>query len=91
MTQALQTENTRTVEADLIAFFDAHGGLPGESIDEQLDFPFLSTGVISSLGLVELVMHVEGTYGVRLGPDDLQGPAFQTVRGIAQLLREKRS
>lgn len=79
------------VEREVLAFLERERPLPAGSVDEKLDYPFLAAGVISSIGLVELVMHLEQAHGVRLAPEDLQGPDFQTARGIARIVLRGRS
>ncbi|MBX9655410.1 acyl carrier protein [bacterium] len=74
---------------DLLQFFDERGGLPGNSLDEQLDLPLFEAGVISSVGLVELVMHLEQRYNIELDPEELQGPDFQTCRGIIRIIERR--
>jgi acyl carrier protein len=99
MTALMKTQNTipvttpevGTIERDLINFFAERGGLPGGSLDEQLDYPFFDAGILTSVGLVELVMQIEQKYSLQLDLEELQGSDFQTCRGIARLIRRRQS
>lgn len=51
----------------------------------------LRTGVISSLGMMEVVEWVESTYGVSVDPDEITEQNFDTVRGIARFVMSKAS
>lgn len=50
----------------------------------------LRTGVISSLGMMELVAWVEETFGVVANPEEITEQNFDTLRGIARFIAEKR-
>ena len=85
------TSDMIATEAELLDFFEQRGGIPGSTTEEKLDTPFLEAGIISSVGLVELVMHIEQRFGLELDPDELQGPDFQTCRGIARIIRRRQT
>lgn len=55
------------------------------------DFEFLHTGVLDSLGIVQLIGAVEDELGVALGPDDLRDARFSTVGGLAAIVSERRA
>jgi thioesterase domain-containing protein/acyl carrier protein len=48
-------------------------------------------GYVDSAGVVELIAHIEQTYGIKLPDDVLFSPLFTTVRGIAQLVARERA
>lgn len=73
----------------LLDFFAARGGLPGDTSDEKLDCAYLWAGVITSVGLVELVMTLERTFGIRFQADDMQSESFHTCRGLAELVANR--
>jgi len=89
ITATTTTSSIHAITQDLITFFEARGGLAGNSLDEQLDLQFFEAGIISSVGLVELVMHLEQHYGIELDPEELQGPDFQTCRGIIRIIERR--
>ena len=49
----------------------------------------LRTGVISSLGMMEVVEWVESTFGVSVDPDEITEQNFDTLRGIARFVSAK--
>lgn len=91
MTESTKVSSQTAIVNDLIAFFEERGGIPGKSIDEQLDLRIFESGVISSVGLVELVMHLEQRYNIELDPEELQGPDFQTCRGMIRIIERRMS
>jgi acyl carrier protein len=55
------------------------------------DESLLRTGVITSLGMMEVVGWVEDTYGVTVDPDEITEQNFDTLRGIAGFVLRKRN
>jgi acyl carrier protein len=53
------------------------------------DESLLRTGVISSLGMMEVVEWVESTFGVSVDPDEITEQNFDTLRGIARFVSSK--
>jgi len=53
------------------------------------DDSLLRTGVITSLGVMELVDWVETTFGVSVEPSDITEENFDTVRSIARYIATK--
>ena len=51
----------------------------------------LRTGVISSLGMMEVVDWVESTFDVSVDPDEITEQNFDTLRGIAAFVASKRN
>ena len=54
---------------------------------ESMDTDLLDTGLLDSLGLVELIVLLESDFGVRVAMDDLDPEHFQSVNRIATLVR----
>jgi acyl carrier protein len=54
------------------------------------DDSLLHTGVIASLGVMELVGWVEQTFSIVVDPAEITEPNFDTVRGIAKFIQAKR-
>jgi acyl carrier protein len=77
------------IEEAILAFFDEKGGLPGETSAAKLNCAYLEAGVVTSVGLVELVMMLERRFGVRFQAADMQSQEFQTVRGLAAIVRRR--
>ena len=55
------------------------------------DESLLRTGVITSLGMMEVVGWVEETFGVSVDPDEITEQNFDTLRGIARFVSSKQS
>jgi len=53
------------------------------------DESLLHSGVISSLGMMELVEWVEGTFGVTVDPAEITEQNFDTLRSIARFVQAK--
>jgi acyl carrier protein len=53
------------------------------------DDSLLRTGVITSLGVMELVDWVEATFGVQVDPAEITEENFDTVRNIARYIASK--
>ncbi len=79
------------VTDSLLAFFDARGGVPGATRDEQLRCAYLDEKILDSMGIIEMVSHIEETFGVRFQADHLQSLEFQTVGGLVQIIEQLRN
>jgi acyl carrier protein len=55
------------------------------------DESLLRTGVISSLGMMEVVDWVETTFDMSVDPDEITEQNFDTLRGIAAFVASKRN
>lgn len=55
------------------------------------DESLLRTGVISSLGMMEVVGWVEETFGTTVDPEEITEQNFDTLRGIARFVTAKTS
>ena len=53
------------------------------------DESLLRTGVISSLGMMEVVGWVEESFGVTVEPEEITEQNFDTLRGIARFVLSK--
>jgi methoxymalonate biosynthesis acyl carrier protein len=74
------------IESQLIAFLE---GKTRSSWDAEVDL--FAEGGLSSMFAMELVVHVEGTYGVQVRGADLKLDNFRTVRAMAGLVRRLRA
>ena len=59
----------------------------GESLKE--DTSFLDEGIIDSTGILELVMFLEETYGIKIEDDELVPENMDSLQNIAQYLERK--
>jgi acyl carrier protein len=75
--------------ARLVTFIETElvRGRPG--IDVERD-ALVDSGVIDSLGILKLVTHLERTFGVKLGDDELVPENFETLDAILALVGRAR-
>lgn len=81
--------HTEEIKQVLMEFFEERGGLPGDTEAEQLACPYLEQGLITSMGLVELVMLLEGQFDVKFRPEEMRSEAFKTCAGLIELTGAK--
>jgi acyl carrier protein len=55
------------------------------------DASFLETGLIDSTGVLELVAHLEKTYGVKVSDDELTPDNLDSINCIAAYVERKRA
>ena len=53
--------------------------------------PLISSGLIDSFSLVDLSLHVEDQYGVKIDDTELNAGTFDTLEGLARLIQDRRS
>jgi len=71
------------VERDVTAFI-VENFLFGNTADAPArDASFMDTGLIDSTGILELVAHLEATYGISVGDDQLVPENLDSVANIA--------
>ena len=58
---------------------------PGRQLAD--DEPLISSGLVDSFSLVDLALFVESTFGVHIDDTELSAQVFDSLRGLAQLVR----
>jgi acyl carrier protein len=51
---------------------------------------FLDHGIIDSTGVLELVAHIEGQYGVKIADDELVPDNLDSIESVARFIQTKR-
>jgi acyl carrier protein len=76
------------VKDTVLNFFESHAKnpIPGNTEEERLNCYYLDMGIIDSLGIVEMIMELEGKYGIYFTDDHLQSYEFQTIGGLIKLV-----
>lgn len=74
----------------LTEYFEAHGSLNGRDVRELLDENYVSSELLDSLGVVEMLTGIEEEFGVWLDPDEMQDPRFCSINGLAELVEAAR-
>jgi methoxymalonate biosynthesis acyl carrier protein len=80
-----QTTDTAAVEAELLEFLRGRFG-PDVAADQDL----FASGLIASLFALQLVVHLESSYGVTVGGEDLAIANFRSARDMAALVARLR-
>lgn len=55
------------------------------------DEPLISSGLIDSFSLMDLALHVEDTFGVRIEDTELNADTFDTLNQLSALIESRRS
>jgi acyl carrier protein len=55
------------------------------------DEPLISSGLIDSFSLMDLALHVEDTFGVRIEDTELNAETFDTLKQLSALIEARRS
>lgn len=69
----------------------AHEPLRGDTPEERMDIAYLDEGLVDSIAIVELVVELESSYGVRFAPADLQSAEFRTIGGLVRTVERLRA
>jgi acyl carrier protein len=54
------------------------------------DSSFLEQGILDSTGVLELVTHIEATYGIRVNDDELLPDNLDSISAISDFIERKR-
>lgn len=57
----------------------------------QDDTSFLESGIVDSTGMLELIMFLEGTYGIRVEPEEMVPGNLDTVNRLVEFLEKKQA
>lgn len=57
----------------------------------QVDTDLLASGLLDSLTMMDLVVHIEVEFEQRVALDDMRPERFQTIGSIAALIEQMRS
>lgn len=64
--------------------------LPGEDASNlQDDDDLLDTGILDSVALVSMILHLEQTYGIELAREEVVPEHFASVSAIAEFVESK--
>jgi acyl carrier protein len=59
----------------------------GEVTDEH---PLLDSGIVDSLGVLDLVTFLEKTFGIRVGDHEMNAENFASIASVARFVQSKR-
>ena len=63
----------------------------GQGAELTENTSFLEKGILDSTGVLELVAHLESTYGIKVNDDELTPDNLDSVSSICLFLERKRS
>jgi len=61
----------------------------GEAGSLQDDTSFLDSGIIDSTGMLEMIMFLENTCGVKVEPEEMVPENLDTINRVVQFLKRK--
>ena len=76
------------ISKEITAFIEQLSGVDS-SKDIATNDALLSEQVVDSLGIIEIVSHVEGKYNLRIDQDDLTVENFDSVKAISSYIVSK--
>lgn len=81
------------VASQVLQYFDEKAAANGKkfdsSADDVLSCEYLDEGLIDSFGLIEMIMHFETAFDMRLDGDEMQQEEFRTVGGLINIITAK--
>ena len=63
----------------------------GDDVGLGDDTSFLESGIIDSTGVLELIMFLESTYGVKVAPEEMLPENLDSINRVARFLTRKRA
>jgi acyl carrier protein len=69
--------------------FVTNNFLFGDSSSLQDDMSFLDSAIVDSTGMLELIMFLEGTYGIKIAPEETLPENLDSVKRVAQFIARK--
>jgi acyl carrier protein len=75
--------------AQQIRDFVVSNFLFGDASALQDDTSFLNSGIVDSTGILELVMFLETTYGIKVDPQEMLPENFDSVSRVAAFVTRK--
>lgn len=81
------------VTSEVLKYFEEKATANGRTFDpdgaDALSCPYLDEGLVDSFGLIEMIMHFETVFDMRLDGDEMQQEEFRTVGGLINILSAK--
>lgn len=76
-----------SVEETVLSVLKQRGALPDEH-DEMRQTDYVESGLVDSLGLMNLVTELETIFDVELEEDDFMQANFRTIGGLIDIMNE---
>jgi len=65
--------------------------LLGDASNLRDDQPFLESGVVDSTGMLEIIMFLESSYGIKVAPEEMTPENLDSVNRLVEFLGMKRA
>ena len=75
----------------LYHFFSRRGKFLDVDLESQIKMDVFDTGLIDSMGLIELVAAIESKFNFKFTSESLQDPKFKTIEGISEIILKNKS
>ena len=67
-----------------------HTQLPGEDPEQlQVNDDLIDSGILDSMGIMQLVKHLEKDYGISIQTEEIEPDQFASVTALAAFVRQK--
>lgn len=73
----------------VLKYFAKIGEIPGKSEAEKLTYDYVSSQMIDSLGIINLITEAESQLNIQFSSDDLESPEFKTIGGLIKIIDGK--
>lgn len=79
----IEVDRLRRIEVELAGFIGA------ELLDQPVGADPLEAGVVDSLGIEQLVEHIEQSFGVAIADEEMVRANFESIEALAALVISK--
>ena len=81
----------REIEEEIRVFLSQNTNIRLLGTELANDKSLISSGLIDSLGVLDIIAFLESHFGVEFEPDDLTGDNFENISSMADLIRSQRN
>lgn len=75
----------------MINFISDKSDLNGKEVTDLIQDNIFDKGYVDSFGLMTMIVKLEEDYEIQFDPDDFQDRRFATIKGLAELVEEKKN
>ncbi len=73
----------------MIQWIEKKSPVPGNTFEEKKKCDYVSSGLVDSFGILELIVEIEKVFSLRFTSGDLEDPRFKNVGGLIQIVESK--
>lgn len=70
----------------LLSWFEQGGPIPGTTLEEKLQVNYFESGLIDSMGVIELIAGVEDHFDIRFTERHFQERRFSFIGGLSEII-----